>query len=141
MNPDGGLCSIRTKKSYEQILWRSWRSWASLAACGLSGLSVYSGQRHGRGISDLQYDSKSSVARPYVRIDPFTPRKCVELVLRPTMHATNVHMVYSPPRTGSWAKKSGGAASPAGPAVLSSLRPWGTILRLFLSAGVPAGPG
>ena len=57
------------------------------------------------------------------------------------MHTTNVHMAYSPPRTSSWAKKSGCDVSLVGPAVLSSLRPWGTILRPFLSDGVLAGPG
>jgi len=57
------------------------------------------------------------------------------------MHTTNVHMACSPPRTSSWAKKSGCDVSLVGPAVLSSLRPWGTILRPFLSDGVLAGPG
>jgi hypothetical protein len=57
------------------------------------------------------------------------------------MHPTNVHMAYSPPRTTSWAKKSGRGESLAGPVALLSLRPWETIRRRFLSRGVLAGSG
>jgi hypothetical protein len=57
------------------------------------------------------------------------------------MQTTNVHMVYSPPRTtSSWAKKSGGVVGLAGPAELWSLRPWRAIRRRFRSRGVLAGP-